>query len=314
MFEQITANFDRRSIRYESLEGKPHTVIPMVMLVPGVHSGTNGPILYTENELRKAPHSWNLKPVVVTHPMRGGRVVAACDDPAILSKYKVGVILNTHWDADAKKLRAEAWLENDRTPDALMDGIHRGTTMEISTGVFTDNEATPGEFRMERYDAVARNLRPDHLALLPNEVGACSVADGCGLQANSAPEAGTVAGLPIPDWGPNTNVPVTRPGSHVPVVPAVAPVANAAGPIKFVESIADAERRRMQQMAVPGLPDPWQGVNTPQVNAAEPGDGLPVPNWDVPRQTANAQQNPEPEPCCPDNGTTPGLPLPDWNV
>ena len=36
------------------------------------------------------------------------------------------------------------------------------------------------EYKGKRYHEVHRALEPDHIALLPDEVGACSVQDGCG--------------------------------------------------------------------------------------------------------------------------------------
>ena len=59
--------------------------------------------------------------------------------------------------------------------------------MEVSTGLFTENEEVHGEFRGKPYIAVARNYRPDHLAWLPDQIGACSLAAGCGtLKLNQA--------------------------------------------------------------------------------------------------------------------------------
>src|SRR5690606_20175922 len=40
--------------------------------------------------------------------------------------------------------------------------------------------AVVGELNGKPYTAKQVNLRPDHVALLPGEVGACSIADGCG--------------------------------------------------------------------------------------------------------------------------------------
>jgi hypothetical protein len=65
--------------------------------------------------------------------------------------------------------------------------------------LFTDNEtAPPGASHLGRpYNFVARNYRPDHLAILPDQRGACSIEDGCGLNTNrlgcAAPDALTAA-------------------------------------------------------------------------------------------------------------------------
>jgi hypothetical protein len=63
--------------------------------------------------------------------------------------------------------------------------INETKEVEVSLGMFTDNEATEGDWNGEKYIMIAKNHRPDHLAILPDAVGACSCEDGCGLGANS---------------------------------------------------------------------------------------------------------------------------------
>jgi len=41
-----------------------------------------------------------------------------------------------------------------------------------------------GVWNEEEYHSIVRNYRPDHLALLPGAIGACSWEDGCGIRAN----------------------------------------------------------------------------------------------------------------------------------
>jgi hypothetical protein len=60
--------------------------------------------------------------------------------------------------------------------------------LEVSTGLFSDQDSVPGEWNGEAYDAILRNYRPDHLALLPGGTGACSWEDGCGVRANQKGE------------------------------------------------------------------------------------------------------------------------------
>jgi hypothetical protein len=165
------------------MEGKEFLVAPMVMIREGVHQGSNGALYYPRNELSKTPEVWNYKPVVVYHPTMNGYGVSACDVDVISSR-KVGVIMNTKFDKETGKLRAEAWLEVDRIHEVdsrIAETLNSGEIMELSTGLFTDNELSEGEFEGKSYKYIARNYRPDHLALLPDKVGACSVADGAGL-------------------------------------------------------------------------------------------------------------------------------------
>ena len=51
---------DSASIRVENMSGRTYTVVPMVMLVHGVHNGQQGAYLYTAEVLSKQPVLWNM--------------------------------------------------------------------------------------------------------------------------------------------------------------------------------------------------------------------------------------------------------------
>ena len=168
-------------VRNEILEGRNYLAVPMVMMVEGVLNGSDGPLFYPSEELAKVPQVWNMKPVVVRHPTMNGKSLSACE-PAIIENHKVGIIMNTSFDG--RRLKAEAWLEPDRlqaVEPQVKEAVEKGRMMEVSTGLFTENENKAGTFKGASYKAIARNLRPDHLAILPDSVGACSIADGAGL-------------------------------------------------------------------------------------------------------------------------------------
>ncbi len=188
IMEIITFNFSG-PVRHDQMGGRKYIVAPMVMLTEGVHEGSNGPLFYPESELSKNPEVWNLKPIVLGHPTRNGRGVTACD-PDVITGRGVGVVMNTRWDG---KLRAEAWFERDRMnkiDSRIEQYLEQNKKMEISTGLYTDNEDVQGEFDGKPYKAIARNHRPDHLALLPDGKGSCSIeGGGCGLlQLNESSE------------------------------------------------------------------------------------------------------------------------------
>lgn len=174
-------------VRNETLEGRSYLVVPMIMAVEGVLNGSTGGLYYPAEELAKVPQVWNHKPVVVYHPEMDGQSISACD-PATIEEYKVGIIMNTMFDGRA--LRAEAWLEQERVTQVdkrVMEAVENSLMMELSTGLFTDVEETAGEFNGTSYAGIARNYRPDHLAILPDQIGACSIADGAGfLRVNKA--------------------------------------------------------------------------------------------------------------------------------
>lgn len=191
-FSAITFNLDTPRVRYESLEGRDYTVVPMVMITEGVHAGSNGPLYYPAAELSKTPAVWNHKPIVVYHPTENGSAISACE-PAVISKRKVGIIMNAKYVGGRRgqpgKLKAEAWLETNRmklVDERVATAVTNKQKMEVSTGLFTDNEQVDGRFGKKDYTAIARNYRPDHLAILPDEEGACSIRDGGGLMQNGA--------------------------------------------------------------------------------------------------------------------------------
>lgn len=189
-FEKHSVQANSYTIRTTMHQGRKHIVVPVVMMVEGVHNGSHGPLLHTITELGKYPDVWNGIPVCIGHPSDGNLNISA-NSPDVIDNEIVGRVYNTH--VDGPKLKAEAWLDeqrmNEKAPQAL-GYIRENRPLDVSIGVFTDDEAAEGQWNGETYTAVARNHRPDHLALLPGGVGACSWADGCGVRVNA--KGGTV--------------------------------------------------------------------------------------------------------------------------
>lgn len=178
--QQLISNF-KPVVRNDSMEGKNYLVVPMIMMTEGVHQGSSGPLYYPATELAKIPEVWNHKPIVVYHPQINGQGISACD-PDILTNRKIGVIMKTKFEDN--KLKAEAWLEADRAKtvdERIVNAIEEGKMLELSTGLYTDLKQEEGEWNGEAYTAIAINYRPDHLAVLPDQIGACSIKDGAGF-------------------------------------------------------------------------------------------------------------------------------------
>jgi len=167
-------------------QGRNHIVIPVVMMMEGVHSGSHGALLHTITDLGKFPESWNGIPVVVpNHPKDAEGNYISANSPDIIDNKTIGRVYNTH--VEGLKLMAEVWLDEEKSaqisPDVL-SAVNERQKVEVSVGVFTEDEETVGVYNDEPYTNIARNHRPDHLALLPGGTGACSIEDGCGLGAN----------------------------------------------------------------------------------------------------------------------------------
>ncbi len=173
------------SIRREYHQGREHLVVPVVMMVEGVHCGSHGPLLHTTKELGKYPDVWNGMPVLVGHPKDENNNDIPANSPEVVDREVIGRVYNTH--VSDSKLKGEVWLDYEKTnlvsPIALRY-VEDKKPLDVSIGVFTDEESTSGQWNGEQYEAIARNHRPDHLALLPGGKGACSWEDGCGIRAN----------------------------------------------------------------------------------------------------------------------------------
>lgn len=184
MSKVLQAN-KRYTLRKETKNGKTFIIAPVVMMVEGVHCGSHGCLLHPLEELSKFPEAWNGRPVVVYHPEKNGQALSAGNPDVDLGE-RVGTVYNT--EVEGNKLKAEVWLEEDRLKEKSPDAykyIQEGNPMDVSVGVFTDEEDKEGVWNGEKYIKIARNHRFDHLALLPNMEGACSWADGCGIRLNN---------------------------------------------------------------------------------------------------------------------------------
>jgi hypothetical protein len=169
--------------RNEELDGRKYIVVPVTMILEGVHAGNQGPIYYSEHELSKTPSQWNMKPLLLFHPKKGDTGT----DLEIYKNQAIGMIMNTNWKEG--KLKAEAWIDEYKAKSIcpeILEKINRNEPMEVSTGLFADCIKEDSYWNGERYELIATNLRADHLAILPNIAGACSMRDGAGLLMNQA--------------------------------------------------------------------------------------------------------------------------------
>lgn len=161
-----------------------YMVVPVVMMVEGVHSGSLGPLLHYASELAKSTDMWNGVPITIRHPQDSSGNFISANSAGV---QPIGMVQNARMEDT--KLKADAWLDEAlllEVNPVLHANITAGKPLEVSIGVFTTEEETPGEWNGEQYNAIARNHVPDHLALLPDEVGACSWKDGCGVRVNQS--------------------------------------------------------------------------------------------------------------------------------
>lgn len=182
--ESLTANL-KGKVRRETLNGVSYLVAPLSMIVPGVLNGSRGAIYYPGEENARYADQWNGMPIVYRHPTNNGVPVSA-RNPKVLIKSKVGRVYNVTSNRKGV-LGGEAWInveDANRVDRRIVENLSQGVPIEISTGLHIDTvDAPPNsvDHKGRPYQHIARNYRADHLAILLDERGACSLEDGCGL-------------------------------------------------------------------------------------------------------------------------------------
>jgi hypothetical protein len=186
LFSALVANITGKT-RRQTLDGVEYLIAPVVMIRQQVLSGSEGPLFYPLEEITLNFSAWNGMPLMDGHPFSNGHPVSA-KDAGLIEKSGLGVVKNSKVDG---KLEAEAWFDVEKTRRIRVEILHalnEGKPIEVSTGLFTRSERAPEGANHEGtpYDFIARDYQPDHLAVLINETGACSLEDGCGILANRA--------------------------------------------------------------------------------------------------------------------------------
>lgn len=191
VFEVLfTSNVDSAKLVSRTLHGEKYLVGPVVMAKEIVMNG----LFYGDNDLKKSTPHWNQRPVVVGHPKNSNGANISANSPDTLEKYQAGFLFNTSYDEKETKLKSEIWLSINmlKTQKRLKEAIDAGKMLEVSTGLFLDKVSEEGEFDGRAYNAVAKNYKPDHLAILLDETGACSVEDGAGFPRANADQIQTM--------------------------------------------------------------------------------------------------------------------------
>jgi hypothetical protein len=184
MFDQILNSSD---IRREELDGTEYVVAPTTLLkpmylnVPGNWSVNEAYL--PQQEAKASIPSWNGTPLTLNHPTQNGAGTTA-NSPEMHQKSVLGRVFNAEWENG--EVVGEAWFnvpkirEMGGMAENALERVLNGGGVEVSTG-YRASKLPSGEYDGETHTAVQGNLKPDHLAVLPNKQGKCSIASGCGV-------------------------------------------------------------------------------------------------------------------------------------
>lgn len=137
--------------------------VPVVAVIAGELNGETLDIA----EIEKSLPAWEGVPVTLGHPAMDDRVqglVRNAQDIVVGKLREVRIVSNSMRGLAVFKKRASEKV------DTIIQSIKDGRLYEVSTGY------------LAKMDGLRQHsITPDHLAILPNEQGACSWLDGCGL-------------------------------------------------------------------------------------------------------------------------------------
>lgn len=186
----VLVNYSGKT-RKATINGREYIVAKATLIVPGVLNGSKGALYYPPEEIAKNFDAWNGIPLTNGHPAVSGNNVSA-RNPAIIQSHGLGHVYNVNITKNGR-LRGEAWFDVkscERVRPEILNKLNSGEPIELSTGLFTNNvPANNGAHHNGRqYTHVARDYRPDHLAILLDQQGACSLRDGCGVLTDNTNE------------------------------------------------------------------------------------------------------------------------------
>lgn len=165
------------AFRYEVLEDRTYLVASVVPIIEGVLNQYYVP----REEIAAFVKTWNDVPLMVDHPRDEYGDPVSAKSPEFIEQ-SIGRFFGAQMSGP--RLIGETWVDMAKCEaiggDALvcLQAIEKNEVLECSTAFFSDPQMVPGIFNNVEYQGTHKHLRPDHLALLPNDVGACSVADG----------------------------------------------------------------------------------------------------------------------------------------
>ncbi|WP_323094484.1 DUF2213 domain-containing protein [Klebsiella variicola] len=180
------------NITTETIDGKPHIVVRGI--TPVVDDIVMNRKLYPAAEIEKAYNTLERNPMPLGHPKVDGKHVSARDVRAV-NEYHVGAWLQNVSHQDGKvtgdmyvnRQYAESSEKGKRLINRL-DEMIAGTNSEpihISTGLLYSGIAANGESKGKKYNEIATNMMFDHVAVLLDEPGAGTPAEGVGIFVNA---------------------------------------------------------------------------------------------------------------------------------
>ena len=184
-FHEIVVHFSPTVTRREWLDDREYLVARVVPIVEGVLND----FFISADEIAACLDSWSDLPLPVGHPKNAYGEYISGKSRAMVAQ-SVGRFFEPMMDGP--RLVGEAWLDIAKCTRLggeaaeVLRRVEANEIVEVSTAFYPQTVFQQGVFNGTSYRGVHRNLCPNHLALLPNSIGACHAGMGCGIRAAEA--------------------------------------------------------------------------------------------------------------------------------
>lgn len=189
----------KSKISTQIIDGKEHIVINDV--VPIVDDIVMNGIFHPADEINKSYMTLNDNLMPLDHPRVNNENVSALN-PQAINNYYIGawgrnvrksdnkVLMDAYIDRKFAESTEKGRMLVNRLDD-MMSGKNT-TPIHVSTGLTYTPDNQSGTSKGKRYNAIARNMNFDHVAILPNKQGAATPEDGVGIFVNSNGEKSAI--------------------------------------------------------------------------------------------------------------------------
>ncbi|OCG46953.1 hypothetical protein A9G35_04290 [Gilliamella sp. Choc5-1] len=194
----------KSKISTQIIDGKEHIVIKDV--VPIVDDIVMNGIFYPADEINKSYMTLNDNLMPLDHLRINNEHVSALN-PQAINNFYIGawgrnvrksndrVLMDAYIDRKFAESTEKGRLLVNRLDD-MMSGKNT-TPIHVSTGLTYTPDNQSGTSKGKRYKSIARNMKFDHVAILPDKQGAATPDDGVGIFVNSNGEKSPIENVSL---------------------------------------------------------------------------------------------------------------------
>lgn len=196
----------KSKISTQIIDGKEHIVINDV--VPIVDDIVMNGIFYPADEINKSYMTLNDNLMPLDHPRINNEHVSALN-PQAINNFYIGawgrnvrksndrVLMDAYIDRKFAESTEKGRMLVNRLDD-MMNGKNTAP-IHVSTGLTYTPDNQSGSSKGKRYKSIARNMKFDHVAILPDKQGAATPDDGVGIFVNSDGEKSPIENVSLID-------------------------------------------------------------------------------------------------------------------